>query len=108
MRDADCVLYQWIVLLSGSLIFYGFASPYYLIFLFISAISAYACGGLLETDRSKKYVVIAVVINIGILAVLKYTGFFTEIINSIFKTDIPYLRFMLPLGISFYTFMIVS
>lgn len=100
---------QWIVLLSGSLIFYTFASPKYLIFLFVSATSTYVCARLIESGRNRKfYLVLAVVINIGILAVLKYTGFFFEIINSICGTALPYVRFILPLGISFYTFMIVS
>lgn len=111
---------QWMVLLSGSLIFYTFASPKYLFFIFLSAISTYACARLIKSnrikskengefkDKSKSYMVLAVVINIGLLAVLKYTGFFFEIINSIAGTSLPYLRFILPLGISFYTFMIVS
>lgn len=128
---------QWIVLLSGSLIFYAYASPKYLIFLFISSASAFIFAKLIEAEqimeskgvvstppianddnlkdgksvknnKSKLYMILAIVINMGILAVLKYTGFFFEIINSIAGTGLPYLRFILPLGISFYTFMIIS
>lgn len=99
---------QWMVLLAGSLVFYIYASPYYLIFLFVSAISTYSCAILAEKSGHKRYVAIAVLINMGILAVLKYTGFFTEIVNTIFKSDLPYLRFILPLGLSFYTFMVTA
>lgn len=119
---------QWMVLLSGSLIFYTLASPKYLLFIFASAVSTYVCARLIKgernkaeavnsekseaivenKDKSKLYMVLAVVINIGILAVLKYTGFFFEIINSICGSSLPYLRFILPLGISFYTFMVIS
>lgn len=119
---------QWIVLLSGSLIFYAYASPKYLIFILVSSSSAFICAKLIEAEhlrikaantdngdsksnskgKSKLYMVLGVAINIGILAVLKYTGFFFEIINSVIRTNLPYLRFILPLGISFYTFMVIS
>lgn len=99
---------QWMILLSASLIFYVYASPKYLIFLFASAISAFVCAKLIQTKKSKAYLVLAVVINIGILFVLKYTGFFFEIINSLSGAGLKYVRFLLPLGISFYTFMVIS
>lgn len=126
---------QWIILLAGSIIFYLYASPKYLIFLLISSISTYVLARAIQgtydkaldnksSDTSdsaaknealksvekkcKLYVFIAVLINMGILAVLKYTGFFFEIINSIAKTDLPMVRFILPLGISFYTFTVIG
>lgn len=48
--------------------------------------------------------VTGLVLNIGLLLFLKYLNFFTETLNSCFKTNIPLLNLILPLGISFYTF----
>ena len=119
---------QWMILLAGSLIFYAYASPKYLIFILVSAASSFCLAKLIEAekikvakskdndtqneakikDNSKLYLILAIVINIGILAVLKYTGMLFEIVGAFSKLKIPAVHFILPLGISFYTFMIVS
>lgn len=100
--------YQWGLLLVGSLFFYLNASPYYLIFLIISAFSTYWMGLLIEKEKKKLYLVLGILVNIGILGVVKYTGFVFEIIESITNVSFPEVNFLLPLGISFYTFMVVS
>lgn len=130
---------QWLLLLCGSLVFYVFASPYYLLFLVPSIISAFFAGLFIEKislkeeklseeisdknelkskkkelNKSKKLVlVVALLFNILILVVLKYTGFFMDTIAGIAiaaggKFVVPEVNFILPLGISFYTFMTVS
>lgn len=104
--------YQWIILLSGSLFFYTYASPYYLIFMVISSFSTYNLGLKIASsdDKSerKRHVIIAVLINAGILFVLKYTVLLFDIASSLFKITVPEVNFILPLGISFYTFMVIS
>jgi len=100
--------YQWELLLAGSIFFYLNASPYYLFFLLISAVSSYYLSILISKDKKKLYLVLGVLINVGILGLLKYTGFVFEIIESITGLSLPEVNFMLPLGISFYTFMVVS
>lgn len=100
--------FQWGLLLVGSIFFYLNASPYYLIFLLASALSTYYLALLIKKDKKKIYIILGIIINIGILGVLKYTGFIFEIIEAILKIQLPEVNFMLPLGISFYTFMVVS
>lgn len=100
--------YQWMLLLAGSLVFYVNSSPYYLVFILVSTFSAYMLGRLLMVSKKKSYMVICVCINLLILGVLKYTGFVFEIFAPIFKNGLPEVNFILPLGISFYTFMIIS
>lgn len=104
--------YQWVLLLCGSIFFYANSSPKYLIFLLCSAITTYALGRKIaatdEKTSAKRYMIAAIVINIGILFVLKYTVLVFDIIESITGTQLPDANFILPLGISFYTFMVVS
>lgn len=117
---------RWIVLLASSYIFYFLSSKNLIIFLLISTISIYI-GTLLiskindkeinkdldkeirkriklKRKRLKRLVLLLVIlINLGILAVLKYNNFFGGIINSVFNTTIAVKYFILPLGISYYT-----
>lgn len=51
---------------------------------------------------------VSIIFNLGMLAVFKYAGFFTQTVNSIFGANIPVLGLALPLGISFYTFQTMS
>ena len=100
--------YQWMILLAGSLVYYVSASPYYLLFILASTFSAYMLARALSVSKKKSYMVVCILINVGILGVLKYTGFLFEIISPFTKGSLPEVNFILPLGISFYTFMIVS
>ena len=128
---------QWLLLLCGSLVFYCFASPYYLIFLIFSIATAYFTAlKMAERDKitkaakvdknpdyksiktriekeKRRLLVLCLVLNAGILIVLKYTGFFMDTITGIchyFGADYApvEINFILPLGISFYTFMTIS
>lgn len=54
--------------------------------------------------RAKAYLIAGITIDILALLFFKYTNFFIDTINSVFKTDQPMLELLLPLGISFYTF----
>ena len=90
---------QWLLLLVGSLVFYAWASPVYLIFLMVSALTTYLAGRYIDGSRKTyKSAVLAltIILNIGILSVLKYSGMITG--HSL----------ILPLGISYYTFMVIS
>ncbi|MCR5301990.1 MAG: MBOAT family protein [Lachnospiraceae bacterium] len=104
------------VLFIGSIVFYAWGEPSYLILIFISILVNYAAGLLIARFRTsgghtfseKAAFVSAIVFDFGMLFVFKYTGFFVENINAIFNTDIPDPKLTLPLGISFYTFQIAS
>lgn len=91
----------------GSIIFYAWGEPKFLILIFISIIVNYIAGILMH--KSPKLVLtLALVFDFAMLFVFKYTGFFIGNINNIFGTSISAPALSLPLGISFYTFQIAS
>jgi len=100
------------VLLIGSIIFYAWGEPKFLILIFISIAVNYFAGVLIDHFENKKartlILVIDIVYNLSALFVFKYTDFFIANINSLFGTEISPLELTLPLGISFYTFQIMS
>ena len=128
---------RWGLLLIASLAFYFFANPKYLIFIFVTAFVAYFYGIAVEEyasrrkaylkankesmdpDVKKKYktvtarvtrllMLIALLINLGILAVTKYSNFAIEIINTMRSEPLSFVNIIVPMGISFYTFQTVS
>lgn len=100
------------VLLISSLVFYGWGEPKYLLLMTASIIIGYISGLMIEafhTRRAKKLVMVAsVTISLGFLAWFKYTNFFIDNFNRVFGLSIPFLKIALPIGISFYTFQILS
>ena len=102
--------WQNLLLLAASYVFYGWWDWRFLILIFITSASSYASGLLLEGTRHRRWVLTAnVVLNLGILAVFKYYGFFIENLRLLFPNiDAPTLNIILPVGISFYTFQSLS
>ncbi|MCR5590282.1 MAG: MBOAT family protein [Lachnospiraceae bacterium] len=99
------------VLFLGSIVFYAWGEPVYLILIFISILVNYLAGiGIEQTEGtlSKIIFISSMVFDFGMLFVFKYTGFFVSNINGIFGSSISDLHLTLPLGISFYTFQIAS
>lgn len=100
------------VLLLSSLFFYGWGEPKFLIFMLISIIQGYVFGLLIEKyngmKRSKVFLVASVFISLGMLGWCKYADFFIENFNALTGTSVPLLKIVLPIGISFYTFQILS
>lgn len=103
------------VLMFFSLIFYAWGEPRYVIVMLASILVGYVMGLLTDyfvgKDRrgaAKLTVTLSVVINLGILFFFKYFGFFADNINRIPGINIKVLDIALPLGISFYTFQILS
>ena len=123
-----------IILIFGSLFFYAFGEPIYVLLMIASSLFNYAFGRLLgmasirkldidiSKEEVKKYVgiektktpyrkfilVIAVILNIGTLGVFKYTDFILDSINKAFNLEIPLPGIALPIGISFFTFQALS
>lgn len=97
-------------LLTASLFFYSWGEPKYILLMVISVIFNYFSGILLE--RIEKYrkliVVISCIFNIGLLGIFKYANFFIENINLLFHSSVTVPNIALPIGISFYTFQILS
>ncbi len=100
------------VLMLSSLVFYGWGEPKYVVLMVASIIIGYVSGLLIEAKnnkRDKKIILfISVFINLGFLAYFKYADFFIENFNSVTGLGVPLLRIALPIGISFYTFQILS
>ena len=100
------------VLLISSLVFYGWGEPKYLILMVASIIIGYVSGLLIEAtnEKSKKraFMIINVAINICFLGFFKYSNFFVENFNAVTGLSLKLLNIALPIGISFYTFQILS
>lgn len=100
------------VILLSSLFFYGWGEPKFLIFMLISITQGYVFGLLIEKYQgkvlSKVFLTASVVLSLGILGYYKYADFFIENFNALTGMSVPLLRIVLPIGISFYTFQILS
>lgn len=101
--------YKNLVLLIFSLLFYFLGEPKYIIILLLSCIINYHLSKQIEKEKhSKLYLIISLIYNIGQLLVFKYTDFFIDNINNIFNINIPFMRIIMPIGISFFTFQIIG
>ena len=98
------------LLLVFSLLFYAAGEPKYIWLMLGSILSAYVFARIIDRIQKGRGVLLAVSVGISLVPLLfyKYAGFFTENVNAIFGADIPVLRLSLPIGISFYTFQLVS
>ena len=104
--------YKNTVLIIASLFFYAWGEPIWVVLLIFSAFVDYINGRIIDKYYARAGATIALVsslvINLGLLAMFKYSGFFIENINSFLHTSIPNPNFKLPIGISFYTFQTMS
>ena len=100
------------VLLLSSLFFYGWGEPKYLILMLLSITQGYIFGRLVEKYRGQKraklFLALSVVFSFLMLGYCKYADFFISSFNAVTGLSIPLLKIALPIGISFYTFQIVS
>ena len=96
-------------LLVLSLIFYSWGEAKYFPVMIASIVVDYTASGLIESHRNNKLIcrlglIYSVVFNLGMLGFFKYTNFFVGNLNALFGLSLPTISFVLPLGISFYTF----
>jgi len=101
-----------LVLLLASLFFYGWGEPKYLVFMLASVTQSYIAALLVERFRgtriAKLALAVSAVASLGLLAYCKYADFFIGNFNAVTGFSIPLLKVALPVGISFYTFQILS
>ncbi len=101
-----------LVLLLFSLFFYAWGEPKYLANILISITVGYASGLIIGKLEKKPVRLIATVISsvviLGFLAYFKYADFAISLWNGALGAEVPFLRLALPIGISFYTFQILS
>ena len=96
-----------------NLVFYGWGEPLLVTLMLINIVINYIGGWLVDRYRSdekkkKLFLIITCALDIGILAVFKYTGMVTETLNNLPFMNIPDLKISLPIGISFYSFQTMS
>ena len=95
-----------------SLWFYGYFNYRYLLIIIVSIFINYCLYVFIGKFRAQKkalpLLIAGIVFNLGILGFFKYTDFFIDTINQVFKSNIPLLKIVLPLGISFFTFQQIS
>lgn len=104
------------VLLIASLLFYAWGEPVYVFLMIGSILLGYVSGILLEKSMEKDWRIFApgrilagsVFVFAGVFVFFKYTDFLISNINGLTGSEIPLLKIVLPIGISFYTFQIIS
>ncbi len=96
-----------------NLVFYGWGEPTLVLLMVFNIFFNYMGGWLVDKYRQdakkkKLFLILTCILDIGILAVFKYTGMITETLNLLPFLNIPSLEISLPIGISFYTFQTMS
>lgn len=106
------VTYRNIVITVASLVFYAWGDPTSLVLIILASFVNYLLAIVMDRfygfKTAKIFLVIAVVLDIAMLGVFKYAAFFAESANSLLHLSIPVPELILPLGISFYTFQMIS
>ena len=101
-----------LVLLLASLVFYGWGEPSYVFLMMASIGLGYAFGLLIEkfqnTPWAKVFLILSIIVSLGFLGYFKYADFFITNFNLATGLSLPLVRVALPIGISFYTFQLVS
>mgnify|MGYP004604436119 FL=1 len=100
------------VLLLFSLFFYAWGEPKFLIFMLLSIAQGYIFGILIEKYRGRKaskvFLILSVAFSLLLLGYCKYADFLISSFNAVTGLSVPLLKIALPIGISFYTFQILS
>lgn len=97
------------VILLGSLAFYGWGEPNYLALMILSVLIGYFGGVLISKQKHKKvWLMISVAMLLSFLGFFKYADFFIANFNRVTGISVSVLRIALPIGISFYTFQLIS
>lgn len=107
------VRFRNVILLLASLVFYAWGESVYLFLMLLSILFNYFSGldiarNLQDKRAAKRSLVFNLIINLAVLGFFKYEGFVLDTLNGILPVHISYHALPLPIGISFYTFQILS
>lgn len=107
------VRFRNVILLLASLVFYAWGEPVYLFLMLLSILFNYFSGldivrNLQDKRAAKRSLFFNLIINLAVLGFFKYEGFVLDTLNGILPVHISYHALPLPIGISFYTFQILS
>ncbi len=99
----------------ASILFYAYGEPIYILLMLGSVLINYAAAILIASaakqgraGRRKAFTVLAVIVNLGILGFFKYVPWLISLVNAHTPLSLPVPGFTMPIGISFYTFQILS
>ena len=100
------------VLLLASLVFYAWGEPKYVVLMTVTVLLGYVFGLLIERFKgkwpAKLFLILSLAVDLGFLAYFKYADFFISNFNAVTGLSVSLLNIALPVGISFYTFQILS
>lgn len=100
------------ILLVASLIFYAWGEPKYVILMLVSIIASYIAGLMIETFQNMRWkrvcLIFYIAVCLSVLGYFKYVDFFIENFAAVTGFHISTLKVALPIGISFYTFQVIS
>ena len=100
----------WLLLFS--LAFYAWGEPVYLLLMLANICLNYLCGRRIGSAHApaarKAWLVVAIVVNLGMLFSFKYLGFFAGLARDVLGVSLEVPEIALPIGISFYTFQALS
>jgi alginate O-acetyltransferase complex protein AlgI len=100
--------YRWLLLLVASYYFYMGWNPAYVLLLVLTTTVDFYVANRMQDYADKKdrrpWLLLSLFFNIGLLMYFKYYNFFIDNINSLSDSGLRYMQFLLPVGISFYTF----
>ena len=96
------------LLLIASLLFYAYGEPTYIFLMLFSCLLNYVFALLLSEKKSKFFIALAVIMNLALLGIFKYTGFLLTSLNDIVSLNLTVPEIPLPIGISFFTFQALT
>ncbi len=100
------------VLLISSLVFYGWGEPKYVFLMIASILLGFFIGMAIDKSKTRLFkriwLTLSVLSSIALLGFFKYADFFIDNFNAVTGLSLPLLKIALPIGISFYTFQILS
>lgn len=108
--------FRWFLLLAASCYFYMAFVPIYILILGFTIVIDYFAGILIENEQGKRrkfFLIVSLIANIGVLAVFKYYNFLNDNLSALLgslkvENPVPFLKILLPIGLSFHTFQAMS
>ena len=100
------------ILLAFSLVFYAWGEPKWIFVILLTVTVNFFCGLLIDRSPSKLLrtlsLLLGVSLSLAFLIYFKYFGFFTDIVTGLIGIENPFAKPVLPIGISFYTFQVLT
>ncbi|MDO4978977.1 MAG: MBOAT family O-acyltransferase [Candidatus Saccharibacteria bacterium] len=98
-----------VVLLLFSIAFYTYGEPIYILLMLASILFNYFMTRWMVARKNSKFIFVLIIIfNLGLLGLFKYADFFIGNVNNLLGLSIGFLKLSLPIGISFYTFQVLT